>query len=47
MDAGGQLLAHPIIQQNRPDVAAIPGNAYWAASGFSGSLSSSPWNMVA
>jgi hypothetical protein len=47
MDAGGQQLAHPAIQQNRPDVAATLGNPYWAQSGFSGPLSSSPWNTVA
>jgi len=46
MDAGGQLVAHPVIQQNRPDVAATLGNAYWAASGFSGTLNSSPWNSA-
>jgi hypothetical protein len=47
MDAGGQLVAHPVIQQNRPDVAATLGNPYWAASGFSGPLSSSPSNTAA
>jgi hypothetical protein len=47
MDAGGKLVTHPMIQMNRPDVAATLGNPYWAASGFSGTLSSSPWTSVA
>ena len=38
MDAGGRLLAHPVFQQNRPDVAAALNNPYWAASGFSTNL---------
>jgi hypothetical protein len=46
MDAGGQLVTHPTIQLNRPDVASALGNPYWAASGFSGTLSSSPWTTA-
>ena len=46
MNAGGQMVAHPVIQLNRTDVAATLGNAYWAASGFSGTLSSSPWTTL-
>ena len=40
MDAGGRLLAHPQFQLSRPDVAAALNNPYWAASGFSTTLSS-------
>jgi hypothetical protein len=45
--AGGTLLAHAAVAQNRPDVAAATGNPYWAASGFdavvpSGGLSGGP-----
>jgi hypothetical protein len=40
MDGGGQLLAHPIIQVNRPDVAAALNNPYWANSGYSASIPS-------
>lgn len=39
MDAGGRLLAHPVFQKDRPDVAAALNNPYWAASGFSTDLS--------
>ena len=39
MDAGGRLLAHPLFQQNRPDVATALNNPFWAASGFSTNLS--------
>ena len=38
MDAGGQLVSRPLIQQNRPDVAATLNNPYWAASGYAGTL---------
>jgi hypothetical protein len=38
MDAGGRLLAHPVFQQDRPDVAAALNNPYWAACGFSADL---------
>jgi hypothetical protein len=43
MDAGGQMVAHPTIQINRPDVAAALNNPYWAASGWSGNLAPSPY----
>src|SRR5438067_6059607 len=35
MGNGGRLLAHAFFQQDRPDVAAALGNAYWSASGWS------------
>jgi hypothetical protein len=34
MDGGGQMLAKASFAQNRPDVASVMGNPYWAASGF-------------
>jgi hypothetical protein len=38
MDAGGQMVAHPTFQINRPDVAAALNNPYWAASGWSATI---------
>jgi hypothetical protein len=38
MDGGGHLVAHPVFQLNRPDVASSLNNAYWAASGWSASI---------
>jgi hypothetical protein len=43
MGAGGQMVAHPTFQQNRPDVAASLNNPYWAASGWSATISSSSY----
>jgi hypothetical protein len=34
MGAGGTMIAHALVAQNRPDVAAALGNPYYAASGF-------------
>src|SRR5579864_4076965 len=41
MGAGGNLMAHPLFQQNRPDVAAALSNPYWAASGWSATVTGS------
>ena len=43
MDAGGQMIAHPTFQLNRPDVAAALNNPFWAASGWSANLAPSPY----
>jgi hypothetical protein len=40
MGYGGQMVAHPIIQVNRQDVAAALNNPYWAASGWSANVPS-------
>jgi Big-like domain-containing protein len=34
MGSGGTMIAHGVVAQNRPDVAAALGNPFWAASGF-------------
>jgi hypothetical protein len=34
MDGGGRMLANAQIAQNRPDVASVLGNPFWAASGW-------------
>src|SRR6266567_438376 len=39
MDGGGRPLAHAQFQQSRPDVAAGLKNPFWAASGWSASVS--------
>ncbi|MBV9175038.1 MAG: hypothetical protein JOZ81_33705 [Chloroflexi bacterium] len=41
MGSGGTMLAKGIVGQNRPDVGAALGNAFWAASGFSASVQGS------
>jgi hypothetical protein len=38
MDLGGRLLAHPILQTQRPDVAAALNTPAWAAAGFSATV---------
>lgn len=40
IQAGGRLVAHPVFQLNRPDVAASLNNPFWAASGFAATLPS-------
>ncbi|HEV7665584.1 MAG TPA: hypothetical protein VGQ62_18780 [Chloroflexota bacterium] len=40
MDGGGKLLAKALFAQSRPDVAAVTGNPFWAASGFRGGVPS-------
>src|SRR5438132_3956209 len=37
---GSTVLAHALVAQSRPDVAAATGNPYWAASGFDAVVSS-------
>jgi len=43
MGAGGQQVAHPQFQVNRPDVAAALNNPYWAASGWTTNIPSSAY----
>jgi hypothetical protein len=43
MGAGGQMVAHPTFQLDRPDIAASLNNPYFAASGWSGVVSSSSY----
>jgi hypothetical protein len=43
MDVGGQMVAHPQIQVNRPDVANSLNNPYFAASGWSASVPTSAY----
>jgi hypothetical protein len=48
---GGTVLAHGLVAQNRPDVAAATGNPYWAAAGFdavvsSGGMSAGPVTLT-
>jgi hypothetical protein len=38
MGGGGNMVAHGIVAQNRPDVGAALGNGYWSASGFSAAV---------
>lgn len=38
MDGGGSMVAHALVAQARPDVAAALANPYWAASGFSAAV---------
>ncbi len=38
MGSGGTMLAKAQIGQSRPDVAAVTGNPFWAASGFTASV---------
>jgi hypothetical protein len=38
MNLGGQEIAHPLFQTNRPDVAAALNNPAWAASGFTATI---------
>ena len=38
MDGGGSMVAHALVAQSRPDVAAALANPFWAASGFSAAV---------